>query len=121
MVQMTVERRKHKRHPVNEDSMVIFQKAFGLVTDISEGGIALNVMDYQGSLSDDAEITYYCKATSTTIIGLPIKFVRKEIVKFSQFGGLITQKVGIRFNNPSAIQQKQIRDHIARLSPPDTD
>jgi|GEM_PF-5926043 len=106
---------------MNEDAMAIFPKAFGLVTDISEGGMALNVMDFQGSLSDDEEITYYCKSTNTTIIGLPIKFVRKDIVKFSQFGGLITQKIGIRFNNPSIMQQKQIQDHISRLSPVEAD
>jgi len=115
MTHESLDRRKHKRYAASDYSMALFAKAVGLVSDISEVGMALNIIDYQESLSSEKEITFHCKMPDTIITGLPVKVVREEAMKFSRFGGFITQKIGIRFDNPGDLHQEQIRQHISGL------
>ena len=118
------DRRKHKRFTVDNKVFVLWHNKAAQAIDISEGGMAIHVTDFivdqivdsPEPLSDDWKTTFLCETTETIITELPVKLVRKEEKEFSRFAVIATQTVGVKFNNPNANQQKQIRQHISGLS-----
>ena len=111
-----IERRKHKRYAGAEDAIVRFSSRIGRIINISEGGMAIHLIDILESLPDELEATIFCSTTNTKIKGLALKIVRENETIFPKFAGFATRIIGVTFTNPNAIQQEQIRQHISRLS-----
>ena len=105
------EKRKHTRYPVTPDSLVIWNKCAGRVLNRSKGGMAIDLIETLESLPEKWETTFHCPTTGTNIEGLPLKIVRDEAIKLSDFG-IKTQTVGVKFDNPTVFQQDQIRQHL---------
>ena len=106
------EKRNHTRHPVTENGIVLFHKKAGLVLDMSNKGMSINLFDISGPFPDNWEVNFYCAATNTKIKALQLKLVREETEKISEIG-IKTQIVGVIFFKPTPLQQKQIKRHIS--------
>jgi hypothetical protein len=105
------EKRQYPRYSVTADSLVLWHKCAGRVLDISEGGMAIDIIESPESLPEKWETIFHCPTTDTRIDGLRLQLVRQESAKTSDFG-IITQTVGAKYNNPTGVQRAQIRQHL---------
>lgn len=111
----TAEKRKHKRYPINDDTVVLCNATIGSVTDISEGGLGIKYFKPK-ALTDEAKALVFSGERDFLVSELPVKIVRKGEVQFSSLTNVHTQTVGVRFNNPDSLQKEQIRQFISVLS-----
>lgn len=109
------DKRKHKRYPINDDTVVLCNSSIGSVVDISEGGLAIKYFKPK-PLSDEAMALVFSGEKDFLVSELPVKVVRREKVRFSSLTNVQTQTVGVKFNNPDAIQRDQIMQFIAALT-----
>ena len=107
----TNERRKHTRYPITGEVLVRWNKGSGRVVDISTGGMALNILDNSGPLPKKWTTDFY--SPNTRIEGLPLKLVREEAIETFNFGNKM-QTIGVEFDNPTVLQQTQIRQHLCQ-------
>jgi len=110
-----LDKRKHKRYPINDDTVVLCDTIIGSVIDISEGGLAIKYFKPK-ALSEEANALVFSGEKDFLVSELPLKMVRKEEVQFSPLTNVHTQTVGVKFNNPDASQRDQIRQFIAALA-----
>ena len=108
------DKRKHKRYPINDDTVVLCNASIGSVIDISEGGLAIKYFKPK-SLSEEATALVFSGEKDFLVSELPVKVVRREDVQFSSLTNVHTQMVGVKFNNPDAMQRDQIMQFIAAL------
>lgn len=108
------EKRKHKRYPINDDTVVLCEATIGSVLDISEGGLAIKYFKPK-SLPDESMALVFSGEQDFLVSELPLKMVRKGEVEFSPLADTHTQTVGVKFNNPDSKQKDQIMQFIAEL------
>jgi hypothetical protein len=111
-----INRRKHTRHKAKEFDVAMTSFFSGNIIDISEGGMSINIVNYNlEKIPREWNTTILSSSTSTKITNLPIKLIRKDRIEFSVFGGFSTRNVGVKFDKPSSSQQEKIKNHIAKL------
>jgi len=110
-----LEKRRHKRYPLPDDTVAISDAGIGSVLDISEGGFAIKYLKPK-DLPDEGEALVFCAERDFLVSDLPIQVVRKEEAEISQDSETITQTVGVKLNNPDPGQQAQIKQLVAELS-----
>lgn len=108
------DKRKHKRYPISDDTVVLCEATIGSVLDISEGGLAIKYFKPK-SLPDESTALVFSGEQDFLVSELPLKTVRREEVQFSPLADTHTQTVGVKFNNPDAKQKDQILQFIAAL------
>lgn len=109
------DKRKHRRYPISDDTVILCSATIGSVIDISEGGLAIKYFKPK-SLSEEANALVFSGEKDFLVSELPLKIVRREEVQFSPLTNVHTQTVGVEFNNPDASQKDQIRQFIAALA-----
>lgn len=109
------DKRKHKRYAISDDTVVLCNATIGSVIDISEGGLAIKYFKPKG-LSEEANALVFSGEKDFLVSELPLKMVRSGEVEFSSLTNVHTQTVGVKFNNPDAIQKDQIRQFIAAIA-----
>ncbi len=108
-------KRKHKRYMVTDDAIAVIKKKVGRITDISEGGMAVNYINDE-PFSEEDKATILNRTKSLLINGLPIRLVRENDKPFLPMSGLQIQTVGVKFYNTNANQQEQIKRYVSMLS-----
>lgn len=109
------DKRKHKRYPISDDTVVLCDSSIGSVLDISEGGLAIKYFKPK-PLSDEAKALVFSGEKDFLVSELPVRVVRREEVQFSPLSNVHTQTVGVKFNKPNALQRDQIMQFIAALT-----
>jgi hypothetical protein len=114
MEKQDLEKRKHRRYDTIGNALVFSPNLTGRVVNISEGGMAIDVIDkIETELSANGwKTTFYCMDTDTMIKGLPLKLARKGTVEFSPLGSK-NEIIGVEFDEPSILQQEQISCHLS--------
>ncbi|MBA3014117.1 MAG: response regulator [Proteobacteria bacterium] len=110
-----VERRKHYRYAIKDNSVFVCDGQIGHVVDISDNGLAITYMDHQPT-SKKWKAMLLNKVNKVSIPDLQFKIARVGKVGVSQPMGVTTQTIGAIFYNPDSSQQDQIRQFIHGLS-----
>ena len=109
------ERRKHPRHALKDNTIVVFSDNIGQVVDISSSGLAIKYSNHE-PIPNKWSASFFNKIKKTSIADVPLKLARKgEMRSFSTLG-LKSQTIGVIFNNPDASQQDKINRFLYDLS-----
>lgn len=117
MTSPLLEKRKHKRYTLRDDSVVVLSSVCGLVVNICEGGMAIKYVN--GTLPQENWVsTIHCSGKELTLQDMPLTLIHRGIVCFSPLSSVYTQIVGVKFNchSDNGIQKSQIRKFISALS-----
>ncbi len=109
------DQRKHKRYAAPDGAVAACNKTVCRITDISEGGMALNCIGNEPFSGEDNP-TILCRKKGFFIGDLPIRLVRKTSEALIPLSAFRIETVGVIFDYKNAAQRNQIRAYIAGLS-----
>ncbi len=109
-----LDKRKHRRISVPDDTVVACNSEIGRMTDISQGGMGVNfILDepFKGSRM----VTLISRTNNLHIKNLPICVVHKTEVQFTRVNWYKVQSVGLKFDFANVEQKAQVRKYISTL------
>lgn len=108
-----VEKRKLKRYNVTDFVVAAFSNRLGRLMNISENGLAVQLMDDTDleSLPEEFKTSLLIVAKGFLVEDLPLKLVRKETMPSSYLS-----TIAAKFDTSDTIQLGKIKEYIAGLS-----
>ncbi len=107
-------KRKHKRISVPDDTVVACNSEIGRMTDISEGGMGVNFI-LDEPFKSSRVVTLISRSQNLHIKNLPVCVVHKTEVPFTRVNRYNVQPVGLKFDFANVEQKAQVRKYISTL------
>ncbi len=107
-------KRKHKRISVPDDTVVACNSEIGRMTDISQGGMGVNFI-LDEPFKSSRVVTLISRSQNLHIKNLPICVVHKTEVPFTRVNWYNVQPVGLKFDFANDEQKAQVTKYISTL------
>ncbi len=115
MENIFLNRRKHKRISVPDDTVVACNSEIGRMTNISQGGMGVNFI-LDKPFNGGSVVTLISRSNNLHIKELPVCVIHKTEVPFTRMSWYKVQPVGLKFDFANAEQKAKVRKYISTLS-----
>ncbi len=114
---MLEEMRQHERIPANKDTTIFLADYPGKLVNISKGGLAFDLVNYDDLMSHDRVISIMSNDTFYYVSNIPCWLVYQNKKKPFSEGNLInTKRYGIQFAQINEVMKKEIDFIISTIS-----
>ncbi|UCD88214.1 MAG: PilZ domain-containing protein [Desulfobacterales bacterium] len=104
-----VERRKHKRYEVHNDTLVILRSSntrIGSITDVSPGGLGFRYIGSEKSIGESAQLSILPAQNLFYLYHTPCKYVWDSKASKDHYSSITMRRCGVQFGE---LTPEQIR------------
>lgn len=109
-----LERRRHKRYKVQEESLVFLGQETGTILDISTSGLAVHYAIFEKEAEIPGYLDIFVARSNFYLPDIPVILVAEaQILPRSMFSSLRVRRLGLKFGPLSSDQQLRLTEFIA--------